>query len=100
MRIFFLTRGYPAAERLYNHAFVHRRVLAYRAAGHHVSVFWIKPKGEASVYAFDGVDVVVGGADACLAQIEAFAPDAVAARDGLSHVPRAPPAASPTGRRR
>jgi len=79
MRIFFLTRGYPAAERLYNHAFVHRRVLAYRAAGHHVSVFWIKPKGEASVYAFDGVDVVVGGADACLAQIEAFAPDAVAA---------------------
>jgi glycosyltransferase involved in cell wall biosynthesis len=79
MRIFILTRGYPAAERLYNHAFVHRRVLAYRAAGHQVSVFWIKPKGEASVYMFDGVDVVVGGPDACLARIEAFAPDAIAA---------------------
>lgn len=79
MRIFIITRGYPAAERLYNHAFVHRRVLAYRSAGHCVSVFWIKPKGEATVYQFDGVDIVVGGPDACLAHIAAFAPDAVAA---------------------
>jgi glycosyltransferase involved in cell wall biosynthesis len=79
MRIFILTRGYPAAERLYNHAFVHRRVLGYRAAGHCVSVFWIKPTGEATIYQFDGVNVMVGGPDACLAQIEAFVPDAVAA---------------------
>jgi glycosyltransferase involved in cell wall biosynthesis len=79
MRIFIMTRGYPAAERLYNHAFVHRRVLAYRAAGHCVSVFWIKPRGETAVYRFEGVDVVVGGPDACLAQIAAFMPDAVAA---------------------
>jgi glycosyltransferase involved in cell wall biosynthesis len=79
VRIFILTRGYPAQDRLYNHPFVHRRVLAYRAAGHDVAVFWLKHKGDATSYQFDGVDVVIGGPDACLVAIQAFAPDTIAA---------------------
>ncbi len=79
MRIFVLTRGYPSQDRLYNHTFVHRRVLEYRARGHAVSVFWIKHRGDAAPYCFDGVEVTVGGPEVCLAQIAAFAPDAVAA---------------------
>lgn len=79
MRIFVLTRGYPADDRLYNHAFVHRRVLAYREAGHVVSVFWIKHRGEAFYYGFEDVEVAIGGPEACLAHIEAFGPEAIAA---------------------
>lgn len=79
MRIFVLTRGYPSPDRLYNHAFVHRRVLEYRLLGHDVSVFWIKLRGDATHYSFEGVEVTIGRPEACLAQIASFSPDAMAA---------------------
>lgn len=79
MRIFVLTRGYPAEERLYNHSFVHRRVLAYRALGHEVRVFWNKHRGEAVDYEFQGVNITIGGPEVCLEAIAKFRPDAIAA---------------------
>lgn len=79
MRIFILTRGYPADDRLYNHSFVHRRVLEYRALGHDVHIFWIRPRGDIATYIFQDIPVSYGGAMACLDAISAFQPDAIAA---------------------
>lgn len=79
MRIFVLTRGYPSQDRLYNHGFVHRRVLEYRAKGHAVSVFWLKTKGVTRFYDYDGVQVAVGGPAGCLELLRRFGADAVAA---------------------
>lgn len=39
LRILLVTRSYPSANNLYQYPFVHRRVLAYLAAGHEVAVF-------------------------------------------------------------
>jgi glycosyltransferase involved in cell wall biosynthesis len=54
LRILVLTRSYPAAGDLYQYPFVHRRVLAYRAAGHEVAVFRVRP-GLPATHEFDGV---------------------------------------------
>ncbi|MHA7821022.1 MAG: glycosyltransferase family 4 protein [Erythrobacter sp.] len=59
MKIAIVTRGYPSQDFLYNHAFVHRRVLAYRERGHEVTVLWLRPRPQLDRYVFDGVEVLV-----------------------------------------
>lgn len=78
MRLALVTRGYPSEERIYNHGFVHRRVLAYRERGIDVSVFWLRRQPVPSKYGYDGVDVTICNSAFCLAKIEAIMPDAVA----------------------
>jgi glycosyltransferase involved in cell wall biosynthesis len=59
LRILIVTRSYPAPGDLYQYPFVHRRVLAYQAAGLDVAVF--RPSiGEAATYRFDGVECTTG----------------------------------------
>lgn len=57
-----LAKNYPSYGDLYKHAFVHRRVMAYRRMGVNVDVFRIGSEG-LSYYEFEGVDVVHGQAD-------------------------------------
>ncbi|WP_169053556.1 glycosyltransferase family 4 protein [Alteraurantiacibacter aquimixticola] len=78
MHIFIVTRGYPSAERLYNHAFVHRRVLAYRERGHRVTVIWLHRRPPQAEYEFDGVPVLMRTADDCVEVIRQQRPDVVA----------------------
>lgn len=54
MRITILTRDYPSDEDLYRYPFVHRRVLAYVAAGHAVKV--MKLAESAGHHIFDGIE--------------------------------------------
>lgn len=78
MRLALVTRGYPSEDRIYNHGFVHRRVLAYRERGIDVSVFWLRRQEGYSRYRYDGVDVTIGNSALCLKEIEAIKPTAVA----------------------
>lgn len=78
MRILIVTRGYPSASRLYNHSFVHRRVLAYRRLGHDVTTFWLHRKPPITGYEFDGIPVLVGDTAKCLELIRTLRPDAAA----------------------
>ncbi|WP_338241710.1 glycosyltransferase family 4 protein [Aurantiacibacter hainanensis] len=59
MHIVIVSRGYPSTERLYNHGFVHRRALAYRALGHRVTVIWRHHRPPVDSYEYDGVRVQV-----------------------------------------
>jgi glycosyltransferase involved in cell wall biosynthesis len=82
LRILVLTRSYPAAGDLYQYPFVHRRVLAYLAAGHEVAVFRAT-SGELEVHEFEGVTCRSGGP----AEFRQFAADwkaDVIAAHGLS----------------
>ncbi|MCJ7420786.1 glycosyltransferase family 4 protein [Sphingomicrobium astaxanthinifaciens] len=79
MRIFVATRGYPSGEKIYNHGFVHRRVLAYHRAGHEVAVFVIRHRQPHRTYAWEGVGVDVGSAEIAIEHLNRFAPDAIAA---------------------
>jgi glycosyltransferase involved in cell wall biosynthesis len=77
LRILVLTRSYPAAGDLYQYPFVHRRVLAYLAAGHEVAVF---RQGEAeSEHRYDGIACRTGGAPALERTVEEWRPDVIAA---------------------
>ena len=59
LRILVVTRSYPAAGNLYQYPFVHRRVLAYLAEGHHVAVF--RPDtAHAGSYEHEGVTCIEG----------------------------------------
>lgn len=78
MKIVIVSRGYPSAERLYNHGFVHRRVLAYRALGHEVTVIWRHHRPPVDTYEFDGVPVKVLTAPQALEHILQAQPDTVA----------------------
>lgn len=78
MKIIVVTRGYPSAIRLYNHAFVHRRILAYKERGHAVQVIWLHRDPPLERYTFDGVEVRACNAKQCLAAIIKEMPDAVA----------------------
>jgi glycosyltransferase involved in cell wall biosynthesis len=82
LRILVLTRSYPAANDLYQYPFVHRRVLAYRAAGHEVAVFRPKP-GEPEIHEFDSVDCRSGGPSSLAQLASDFRPHVIAAH-GLS----------------
>ena len=79
MRILVLTRSYPAAGDLYQYPFVHRRVLAYRAAGHDVTVF--RPGTEAAPleFEYEGVRWSAGNGDALAEAIGRAPPDVIAA---------------------
>lgn len=79
LRILVLTRSYPAATDLYQYPFVHRRVLAYRAAGHDVAVF--RPTGSPRLesHIFEGVTCFGGGPSAFADFASDWAPDVVAA---------------------
>jgi glycosyltransferase involved in cell wall biosynthesis len=82
MRILVLTRSYPSADDLYQYPFVHRRVLAYAAAGHEVCVFRLT-SGPPGAHDHEGVTCRSGDAAAFRIQLKAFRPDVIAAH-GLS----------------
>ncbi len=77
MRILVITRSYPAAGDLYKYPFVHRRVVAYSAAGHEVRVFRPAP-AECSDRVFDGVSCRSGGTEALIELVGQWPPDVIA----------------------
>lgn len=79
MRILVVTRSYPAADDLYQYPFVHRRVLAYREAGHEVAVF--RPSGAVSPgqHLFDTVLCHSGDRQALDDLAGRFQPEVIAA---------------------
>ena len=85
LRITVFTRSYPSADDLYQYPFVHRRVLAYAAAGHEVQV--VRPSTEPGLteHRFDGVRCLTGDGPALAGAIAKFAPDVIAAH-GISEV--------------
>lgn len=57
-----VANAYPDDEHLYRNAFIHRRVLAYRAGGLEVDVLYLRGADvELVTYEFDGVTVWKGG---------------------------------------
>jgi glycosyltransferase involved in cell wall biosynthesis len=76
LRILVVTRSYPAPGDLYKYPFVHRRVLAYLAAGHEVSVF--RPSDRPGGHRFDGVVCLAGERDDLSAHAQVWRPDVIA----------------------
>lgn len=76
LRILVVTRSYPAAGDLYQYPFVHRRVLAYREAGHDLAVFRPGPGG---VHEYEGIACTSGDGAELAALARDFHPDVVAA---------------------
>ena len=77
LRILIVSRSYPAPGNLYQYPFVHRRVLAYQAAGLDVAVF--RPTiGEAATYHFDGVECTTGNRHRLETLAARFRPDVLA----------------------
>ena len=83
MRICVVTRSYPSPDNLYQYPFVHRRVLAYREAGHDISVFRPGAGDTATAHHFEGVTCMTGNANALRHFADAWRPDVIAAH-GLS----------------
>jgi glycosyltransferase involved in cell wall biosynthesis len=79
LRILVLTRSYPDDGDLYQYPFVHRRILAYRAAGHEVTVFRQGQSERATSHIFDGVECLTGGAAALEAIVARHRPQVIAA---------------------
>ena len=79
LRILLLTRSYPSDGDLYQYPFVHRRVLAYRAAGHDVLVFRQGEGDAASSHVFDSVECRTGGPLALDTAAAEFQPEVIAA---------------------
>ena len=77
MRILVVTRSYPARGDLYKYPFVHRRVLAYRGAGHDVAVFQPSP-GEPSDHEYEGVTCRTGNGAALQRLCNEWLPDVIA----------------------
>ena len=71
-----MSRSYPAVGNLYQYPFVHRRVLAYTAAGHQVAVF--RPGGDGGEYGYEGVTCRTGDAGQIARLATAFRPHVVA----------------------
>ncbi len=78
LRILVVTRSYPSDGNLYQYPFVHRRVLAYRAAGHLLAVFRPAAQPEPSDHVFDGVTCRTGDGEALAAFAREWHPDVVA----------------------
>jgi len=78
LRILVVTRSYPSDGDLYQYPFVHRRVLAYRAAGHQVAVFRPAEQSAPSEHCFDGVICRSGDRAALAAFAEEWRPEVVA----------------------
>jgi glycosyltransferase involved in cell wall biosynthesis len=83
VRICVVTRSYPSPGNLYQYPFVHRRVLAYGAAGHDVSVFRPGEGDTASAHDFEGVTCLTGNASALRRFAASWKPEVIAAH-GLS----------------
>lgn len=79
MRILVLTRSYPAPGDLYQYPFVHRRVIAYLAAGHEVAVFRPTAESQASSHAYEGVTCVSGNREVLGDFVAHLSPDVIAA---------------------
>lgn len=79
MRILVVPRSYPTAGDLYQYPFVHRRVVAYRAAGHKVAVFRPGIEPAPQRHAFDGVDWTAGNPAALARFVGEWRPDVIAA---------------------
>ena len=58
-RLLLVCNGYPESGRLYRNGFLHRRVLAYRAAGLQVDVVVVAPGESPRAYEYEGVLVQV-----------------------------------------
>lgn len=69
-RLLVVVNGYPSIESLYRNAFIHRRILAYKARGVGVDVVWVSTSEQPRTFEFDGVGVVVCGPDALRATLE------------------------------
>ena len=78
LRILVVTRSYPSDGNLYQYPFVHRRVLAYRAAGHEVTVFRPGELESSSDHRFDGITCTTGDGEALSALAAHWRPDVVA----------------------
>jgi glycosyltransferase involved in cell wall biosynthesis len=78
LRILVVTRSYPSNGNLYQYPFVHRRVLAYRAAGHEVAVFRPSDQPDSSEHCFDGVICTTGDREVLAAFAKEWHPDVVA----------------------
>ncbi|RVQ67628.1 glycosyltransferase [Croceicoccus ponticola] len=76
MRIALLTRSYPSEDNLYQYPFVHRRVVAYLAAGHAVKV--IRLGATTGQHSFDGVECHTVTLADFAAAVTGFSPDVVA----------------------
>lgn len=79
MRIFIISRGYPAPEHLYNYPFVHRRALAYQALGHQVFVYALSKPGQAQKRTYDGITLLEGDPRYIPEHVDLFQPDCIAA---------------------
>ena len=79
MRILVVSRSYPAAGDLYQYPFVHRRVLAYRAAGHEVAVFRPLETTAPMQHMFDTVTCTSGDRAALDKVVQHFRPEVIAA---------------------
>jgi glycosyltransferase involved in cell wall biosynthesis len=76
LRILVVTRSYPAPGDLYKYPFVHRRVLAYVAAGHDVTVF--RPSDLSGTHSFEGVECLSGNREALASYARSWQPDVIA----------------------
>jgi len=79
MRILVLTRTYPSADDLYQYPFVHRRVLAYSAAGHDVTVFRPTQSSEHFTHSYEGIHCDSGDERVLNCLVADLRPDVVAA---------------------
>jgi len=66
-----LTNNYPTYDDLYKNAFVHRRLVGYKAANRLVDVFCFDPNVESAFYyEFDGINVMKGSVSALESALE------------------------------
>lgn len=79
MKILVVTRSYPSDSDLYQYPFVHRRVLAYRALGHDVSVFRPSAHSSPQAHDFEGVTCTSGDRDVLAEFAKDWRPDVIAA---------------------
>ena len=56
-RLLIVVNGYPEAGHLYRNAFVHRRVLGYRALGVPVDVVWVSVTEKSRTFEHEGIPV-------------------------------------------
>lgn len=88
MRILALTRSYPAPGDLYQYPFVHRRVLAYAAAGHEVAVFKPSESSRHSQNSYEGIVCHSGAGNVLRDFVARFSPDVIAAHGFSEHMHR------------
>lgn len=78
-RLLLVTNGYPGEGGLYRNAFIHGRVLRYRALGIKVDVVWLSMTERPRTYEHEGVTVIVCSHSALKAGLARTRYDAIAA---------------------